>query len=553
MDKSTHSLTVDGTAVPLHRLDNLRLITPERDQDPATVAARLSQSTRLALDPAFPADRIVVWGDARKLDEVRLYDDVQNTRAAFSDPDGNILVLTDDILIGFEDKAGESEREAVVDRIGGTVVERKPRYWKVRISDPQDDAPLERAAEVTADDAVRYAEPDALQAATPQQAPDTEPRFTAQWTLHNTGQGGGTVGADVDALGAWALTTGSPKVRVVVHDTGVDITHPDLAANIGPGRDFDDGDDDATPNPGGHPAPHGTACAGIVAADANGQGVSGIAPGCEIIPLKAAGAHPFSVWADTFEWAAENGDIISCSWTITPNNTLSDAIRAAVKSGVTVFCAAGNNGTSSVSYPASLAETIAVGASTNLDVRAAYSQFGAGLDFVAPSSGGTRRVETTDVQGTNGYNIASGAAGDYCNAADTTGFGGTSAATPLAAGVAALMLSRDRGLSPARIRTILRTTADKIDAANAGYDVNGVSTQYGYGRVNAAEAVHSARSAPRVSDVLGFGGAGVYAALSNGDGSFGPIERVIDNFAYSAGGWRVDMHPRHVVDITGDG
>jgi hypothetical protein len=55
------------------------------------------------------------------------------------------------------------------------------------------------------------------------------------------------------------------------------------------------------------------------------------------------------------------------------------------------------------------------------------------------------------------------------------------------------------------------------------------------------------------ADIVGFGGAGVYVALSNGDGSFQPIQRVIDNFAYDAGGWRVDMHPRLLADITGDG
>jgi subtilisin family serine protease len=145
-----------------------------------------------------------------------------------------------------------------------------------------------------------------------------------------------------------------------------------------------------------------------------------------------------------------------------------------------------------------MAETIAVGASTNRDVRAAYSQFGAGIDIVAPSSGGTLRVETTDVQGANGYNTANAPAGDYCNANDGTGFGGTSAATPLAAGIAGLMLSATPELAPAEIREILRVTADKIDQPNANYDANGWSPQYGFGRVNAALAVQRARgiSAP---------------------------------------------------------
>jgi subtilisin family serine protease len=274
----------------------------------------------------------------------------------------------------------------------------------------------------------------------------------------------------------------------VIHDCGVDINHPDLVANIGTGWDFDNDDNNATNNA----CAHGTACAGVVAAAANGLGVVGIAPNCQIIPLRAAESHTWETWADTFDWAAQHGDIISCSWTLTPNNTLSDAIRDAVSTGAPVFCATANGGTSPIGYPASLDETIAVGASTNQDVRATYSQWGAGIDFLAPSSGGTRRIETTDIQGTNGYNTTTGTAGDYCNAADATGFGGTSSATPLAAGVAALMLSVNPGLTPGDIRAIMRETAIKIYPANANYDANGWSDHYGYGRISAAAAVHAA-------------------------------------------------------------
>jgi subtilisin family serine protease len=209
--------------------------------------------------------------------------------------------------------------------------------------------------------------------------------------------------------------------------------------------------------------------------------------------LRAAGAHSFEVWADTFDWAAQRGRIISCSWSITPNNTLSEAIRDAVDNDVTVFCATGNDGTPFISYPASMAETIAVGASTNRDVRSNYSQFGDGIDIVAPSSGGTLRVETTDVQGVNGYNKVNSPAGDYCNANAPDGFGGTSSATPLAAGIAGLILSVNPELTPAEIREILHATADKIDKPNADYDANGWSSQYGFGRVNAAAAVQRAR------------------------------------------------------------
>jgi subtilisin family serine protease len=489
MANGDYTLTVDGTPMPLRRVDNVRFVTPARDAYPATTAARLARSSRIYIDTTFPRESLVVRGDRRKLEEVPGYRDIQNTRAAFRDPKGNLLVTTNTLLVGFDSGASDDDRERLLESIPGEVIDRKARYWKFRVAAQEEDAPLLLANELSEESIVKYAEPNALQAATFHQAPQDEPRFGNQWTLRNTGQNGGTAGADVDAIGAWGITTGSPDIGIVVHDSGVDINHPDLVDNIGPGWDFDNNDNDATNDDG----PHGTACAGVIAAAANGQGVTGIAPDCQIIPLRAAGAHSFEEWAETFDWAAQRGRIISCSWSITPNNTLSEAIRDAVDNDVTVLCATGNDGTPFISYPASLAETIAVGASTNRDVRSNYSQFGDGIDIVAPSSGGTLRVETTDVQGVNGYNKTSSPAGDYCNANAPDGFGGTSSATPLAAGIAGLILSVNPELTPDEIREILHATADKIDKPNADYDANGWSSQYGFGRVNAAQAVQRAR------------------------------------------------------------
>jgi subtilisin family serine protease len=491
MSTGSYALVVDGAPIPLRKLDNVRFITPARNEHPTHVAARLARSSRLALDPNYPSESLIVWGEKGKIEEMRSYTDIQNTRSGFQDPNGNLLVLTNEILVSFAEGSTDDGRERLLAQFDGRVVQKNADLWKFYVNSPEEDAPLALAYQLSQEGIVDYSEPNALQAATFHQlAPENEPQFGNQWHLQNTGQNGGTVGAHVDAFGAWTITTGSPNVAIVVHDSGVDINHPDLAVNIGPGWDFDNADNDATNNTG----PHGTACAGIIAAAANGQGVTGIAPGCRIIPLRAAGSHTWQTWADTFDWAAQRGRIISCSWSITPNNTLSAAIRRAINNGVAVFCATGNDGINTISYPASMAETIAVGASTNRDVRANYSQWGNGLDIVAPSSGGTLRVETTDVQGPNGYNTANAPAGDYCNANDGTGFGGTSSATPLAAGVAGLMLSVNPSLTPAEIRAILRETADKIDQPNANYDGNGWSAQYGFGRVNAAAAVQRARN-----------------------------------------------------------
>jgi uncharacterized protein (TIGR02145 family) len=491
MDDIQYRLIVDGKVIPLRRFDNVRFVTPTRNQNPALVAARLARSTRLALEQGAPPGAVVLWGDKRKLQDIRSYKDIKNTRSAFHDPAGNMFVLTNEILIAFKGSASRRDCEKLLARHPGRVVRRTEECWTFLVEDPGEDAPLMLAMQLSEEELVAYAEPNALQAATFYQQPEDEPLFGNQWTLRNTGQNGGTSGADIDAIGAWATSLGSPNVGVTVFDSGVDIGHPDLAPNVAPGWDFDNDDDDPTNDANAH----GTACAGIIAAAVNDRGVTGIAPGCRIVPLRAAGFHTWEEYASMFDWARQRSRIISCSWGITSNNTLSAAIRRAVGSGVTVFCATGNGApaTAGLAYPASMGETIAIGASTNLDVRADYSQFGTGIDLVAPSSGGTLRVQTTDLRSTNGYNPAESPAGDYCDATDATGFGGTSAATPLAAGVAALMLSVNPFLSPEEIREILRYTADQIDEANGDYNDEGWSTQYGHGRVNADDAVHRAK------------------------------------------------------------
>lgn len=493
MDQNGFYYVVDGQALPLWPSDTAKFVTAAKDSHPVHVGARLARSTRLSIDTGVPPTNLVVRGDVDKLREIRSYPDISHTRGAFIDHNGYEFILTDDVLVQFTSSSEDGERQALCDSLDCRVLQRKDNTWKLRVLDTQDNAPLNVANTLSAEDAVEYAEPNALQRARFHQFPaPSDPRFANQWHLLNAGQSGGTQGADVKALDAWRITRGSQDVEVVIHDTGVDTDHPDLSANVASGWDFDNDDSGASNDN----EPHGTACAGVVAAEQSGIGVVGIAPNCRTVPLRAAGGLTWETWAETFEWAAQNGVIISCSWSISSNNTLSQAIRTAAQNGrrglgIPIFFATGNGApaASGISYPASLSSTIAVGASTNLDQRSNYSQFGNGIDFVAPSSGGTLRIETTDVEGTDGYNGAQSPNGDYCNAADNTGFGGTSSSTPLAAGVSALMLSVNPALSADTVRTILRQTSDKIDSANANYNANGWSTQYGYGRVNAREAV----------------------------------------------------------------
>jgi subtilisin family serine protease len=488
MPEDELSYQYGGNRIALRKVDTARLAVPTKGQNPVVVGARLARSSRLALD-ASARRHLLVRGDPQKLAEIADYPDIARTRSVLVDPEGNELALTDRVIVSFRDGVGPTERRRIVNQMDALVVEEGPHYSVLQVRDPAEDAPLLTANALAELDRVDYAEPDALQRAVLQGVPTAAAAGpTDQWHLANDGRFGGAAGADVRAPGAWAVTDGSATIRVVVHDSGVDIDHPDLAANIDPGWDFDNDDPDASNDDG----PHGTACAGVIAAVRGGT-VVGVAPGCRIVPLRAAAGHTWTEWADTIDWAAAHGDVISGSWTISSNETLARAIRRAVGGGrqgrgVACFFATGNDGNAKpAGFPASMPETIGVGASSNLDRLATYSQIGPGIDVVAPSSGGqagTLRIETTDVTGPKGYS-----GGDYCRARNATGFGGTSSATPLAAGVAALLLSVDPQLTAADIRQILRATARKIDALVAGYNVQGFSNTHGYGCVDAEQAV----------------------------------------------------------------
>jgi subtilisin family serine protease len=144
-----------------------------------------------------------------------------------------------------------------------------------------------------------------------------------------------------------------------------------------------------------------------------------------------------------------------------------------------------------VSYPAAHPESIAVGSSSNQDCRSHYSQFGPELAFLAPSDGSfyNMRVETTDTMGSAGTD-----AGNYKRAIDgTSGFGGTSSASPFAAGIAGLILSRSPGLTRTKVIEILKNSADKVGPEPY---VSGRNDRYGHGRLNAYVALQNTPVVP---------------------------------------------------------
>jgi len=319
-----------------------------------------------------------------------------------------------------------------------------------------------------------------------------DPLFAQQWNM-----------TQIEAPAGWDISTGAASVVVCVLDAGCDLTHPDLAFS-GTGINLGLMAGDGSPT-----GPHGTACAGIVAATFNnGLGVAGVAGGCQILPVA------FQNWTDTEVAAginyavANSAQVISMSFGFDAWNPLviDPAIQAAFTAGL-VMCVATHNYDGPITYPATNPLVMGVGASDLVDNRKSPtspdgecwgSDFGPEISVVAPGV----LVPTTDIQGADGYNI-NGAGGmwwcvNYLSFGDAAGdyvtvFDGTSAATPHVAGLAALLLSEYPTLTNVDVRSIIERTASKTGTVayveTAGYDSGTWNQEMGYGRINVRQSL----------------------------------------------------------------
>jgi len=315
--------------------------------------------------------------------------------------------------------------------------------------------------------------------------------FPLQWHLHNTGQSGGTPGADIRAPEAWEITTGDPNIIVAVPDTGVDSNHPDLADNLVPGYDFYENDDKPDPALDKPLNAHGTACAGLVAAKGNNAlGVTGVTWDCRIMPITVETADGLCSDADiatAFRWMASNGaDVITNSWgyglavPIT-HSAIIDVTRPGGLGrggkGCVLTGASGNGGGNNMMYIARYREVISVGATNDNDVRCSYSSYGPELDIIAPGGQGRGSLWTTDISGSPGWNVPFDP-----NILNYASGSGTSFSSPVAAGVAALILSIEPNLTNDEVRHFLERSAK--DLGDPGRD-----DYYGWGRVDARAAL----------------------------------------------------------------
>lgn len=325
-----------------------------------------------------------------------------------------------------------------------------------------------------------------------------------QWHLQNTGFHRNTSlslkkGADARVIEAWKRggTLGSAQVVVAVIDDGFDLDHPDLYGlnKIQAPWDFTRNGNSPLPDAND---PHGTACAGVAVGNTNSNGIVGAAPNCKLMPVRWGTGLSDEAIEQWFKYVADNGAwVVSCSWgaaakrfplSYRMNRAITEcATKGRSGKGVVICFAAANENTNINAYEtyngfATHPHVIAVAACTSVDTKSHYSCFGKSVFICAPSSGaGGMGILTSDVRGHLGYSMT-----DF-----TYDFGGTSSATPLVAGICALLLSVDPTLTADQVKETLKTTARKI-GKTGDYDEGGHSIYFGYGCVDADSAVQIA-------------------------------------------------------------
>ena len=339
-----------------------------------------------------------------------------------------------------------------------------------------------------------------------------DPLYGSSWHLENSDKG-------INVEGAWRYTKGA-GIRVAVYDEGIDLEHEDLRNNIIGYGNFSrsNGQIDMLKNQSNNvknaPQPasdawHGTSCAGLMVAEGdNERGSVGVAPEAKLIALRYADNTAGDIRAYK-AMDRESVSVISNSWgTYQASYEFKKLLKNLSENGrhgkgTLIFFAAGNDGCNMDKYYKNSSHgyactndsryatiddesespyVISISASTQYNSIASYSNYGSAIDFAAPGSEAPISIITTDAMGNKGTKF-----GNY-----TRTFSGTSAAAPIAAGIATLILSVNPELSKEEVIDIMKQTAKKI--GGHPYDANGRNDYWGYGQLNAGDAVTLAKN-----------------------------------------------------------
>ncbi len=451
-----------------------------------------------------PAD---VTGRVRRVGRTSNSREARNAATSAASDD----VVLGELLVLFRDQSNEVEEAAALNALGLRLIDRSPSGVS-RVGVPLTDAKDKDLSRIETQQAmerlrrlksVAVAEPNAIRKL--HRTPNDR-HFNLQWHY-----------AAINLPQAWDMTLGSDEVVVAVIDSGIVSTHPDLQGRLVPGYDFIADADRARDGDGRDPDPddpgdvaggpnlstfHGTHVAGTIgAATNNARGVAGVTWEAMIMPLRAFGRGGGTAFdsSEAIRFAAglpnassttpdRRADIINMSYggrAGRPGSQCEEAaIRDAGAAGVVLIASAGNDSTSTLSFPAALPEVISVAAVDIQSQRASYSNFGSWIDVAAPGGGAG-----TDIDG-DGFPdaVLSTVARDIRGVIDLRyNYGvGTSMAAPHVAGVAALVLAANPELSAADVREVLMQTA--VDLGPAGRD-----DDFGNGLIDAAAAVREAR------------------------------------------------------------
>ncbi len=332
-----------------------------------------------------------------------------------------------------------------------------------------------------------------------------DPDFDEQWHLQNTGQTGGLSGEDINVTGVWNKYNGT-GIFISVVDDGLDHEHPDIEGNYNSTFSFDWCNDDPDPSPNSWDG-HGTAAGGVAAAVGdNGIDVTGASFGASLSgsTLIACGTSD-EMEADALSFQSDDIDIYTNSWGPSDDGQTLEApgalTLAAIENGAyqgrsglgNIYTWAAGNGLEdddNANYDgyANSRYTIAVTAINHLGEQSYYAEPGANILVAAHSNGDGEGITTTDNEGSGGYS----------NGDVTDNFGGTSSATPLAAGVIALILEANVNLTWRDVQHILVQSSRVNDENDSSWEINGaglqVSHKYGFGVVDAGSAVSLAEN-----------------------------------------------------------
>ncbi|MGL5082980.1 MAG: S8 family serine peptidase [Microcoleaceae cyanobacterium] len=462
---------------------------------------------------------------------------------------GAEFYLNNQVTVQFRESVSEATRQSLATAQGLKLLKKLegvPNAYVYQVTDQATENPIKIANRLAQNPEVSMAEPN-ITVRTQKYYKPRDSMYPKQWYLHHNGGPQLAANSHISAEKAWEITRGVRSVVVAVTDDSVDLNHPDfqgLGKVVAP---LDLKGQDRLPMPEAASDNHGTSCAGVAVAEENGTGIVGVAPGSALMPIRTTGYLDDESVEKIFDWAWQQGaSVISCSWGASAVNfplslrQQAAITRAATKGrngrGCVVLFAAGNanrpiSGTiNEQGWPNNLLkgqvqwlsgfavhpEVIAVSASTSLNKKAAYSNWGTQISVCGPSNNappgmwfpetgyiGTPPPIQAPLSGLGVFTADRVGAAGYDQGDFTPYFGGTSSATPVVAGVAALVLSVNPNLTAQEVRRLLEQTADKIVDPDPDpqlgirlgtYDSKGHSQWFGYGKVNAYEAVKLAQS-----------------------------------------------------------